>query len=217
MNLLLQKGESLLIEKKSKFIGEAFPISGEAQARERLEAIRKRHWDASHHVYAYICEEATKYSDDNEPSGTAGRPILDVMRGMELTGAMAVVIRYFGGTLLGTGGLLRAYSQSAKEALLNASPAPLQSYLPLSIRTEYTHLGRLQTLSKEQEAEISNIQYEDKITLELLLPTESKEKFLKALRETFDGRVEALVKDPLFGVLQKGRIKNLSEISKESY
>ena len=115
---LLQEGHSEIIEKKSRFIGRALPIESEQQAQEILKEIRKQYYDARHVCYAFQVDQITRSSDDGEPSGTAGRPILDMIGYAGLKNVLVVVTRYFGGVLLGTGGLTRAYGQTAKEAIV---------------------------------------------------------------------------------------------------
>lgn len=202
MKTLTKAGEGTVIEKKSKFIAEAFPVSGEAEAREKLDRIRKKYFDASHHVYAYITKETVKYSDDGEPSGTAGRPIYDIMCALKLQGAMVVVTRYFGGTLLGTGGLLRAYSKAAKEALEDAKVSEVTTYVYAVIRADYGKLARLRALASEKNAKECGIEYGEDICVKLLLREEEAPGFEAALTERFDGRLQAEFSEPVRGVLQ---------------
>ncbi|MCP4685670.1 MAG: YigZ family protein, partial [bacterium] len=112
--------------KGSRFIGETFKVANVAEALEKLDEVRKREYNATHHCYAYITglgrEQVFKYSDDGEPSGTAGRPIYDIIAGADVTSILCVVTRYFGGTKLGTGGLVRAYGETAREALKASEP-----------------------------------------------------------------------------------------------
>ena len=117
---IIESGSGEYIEKKSRFIGELVPVSSEEEAFAYLDAVRKKHYNASHHCFAYVLGEKNqteRASDDGEPSGTAGRPILHVLEGEEICNALIVVTRYFGGTLLGTGGLTRAYTAAAKAAV----------------------------------------------------------------------------------------------------
>ncbi len=116
---IYENGEGEVIEKKSRFIAIAAPVQSEEEATAFVESIRKKYWDARHHCYAYILgekKEIRRMSDDGEPTGTAGKPILDLIEGGDLTNTIIVVTRYFGGTLLGTGGLARAYSSAARAA-----------------------------------------------------------------------------------------------------
>ena len=113
------KGASAeIVEKKSRFIGETYPVTSEEEALEYLEKVKKQFWDARHHCWAYVIGEQRpleRFSDDGEPSGTAGKPILEVIRGKRLPNTLVVVTRYFGGTLLGTGGLVRAYTKASHQ------------------------------------------------------------------------------------------------------
>ena len=117
---LLEGGTSEVVVKKSRFLGITFPVSTPEEAAEQIAGIRKKYYDARHNCYAYRLEGAEKFSDDGEPSQTAGKPMLDVLAGAGLVGALVVVTRYFGGTLLGTGGLVRAYTEAAQEAVKNS-------------------------------------------------------------------------------------------------
>ena len=119
-----QGASAEITEKKSRFIAAVFPVSSEEEATEALENIKKQYWDARHHCWAYVIgtEQVTeRFSDDGEPGGTAGKPILEVIRGQKLYNVLVVVTRYFGGTLLGTGGLVRAYSSACKEGLAHST------------------------------------------------------------------------------------------------
>lgn len=118
--IVCERGYGEYEEKKSRFLAEIVPASSIEEAMAFVESIRKKHYDARHHCFAYVIgrnKEMTRYSDDGEPGGTAGKPILEVLLGADVTDTVAVVTRYFGGTLLGTGGLVRAYTQAAKEGM----------------------------------------------------------------------------------------------------
>ena len=120
-NTIYEGGTDEIVEKKSRFIAQVFPVETEEEVATILEQMKKKYWDARHNCYAFVLGEASQISrcsDDGEPSGTAGRPILEVINGKELTNILIVVTRYFGGTLLGTGGLVRAYSQSAQAGIM---------------------------------------------------------------------------------------------------
>ena len=133
-----------IVEKKSRFIAKLYPVSSEEEALEILEKVRKKYWDARHHCWAFVLGEEQpleRCSDDGEPSGTAGKPILEVLRGAQLRNVLMIVIRYFGGTLLGTGGLVRAYTASSKEAVDAADIVVKIFGYRLKITTDYTGLG----------------------------------------------------------------------------
>lgn len=130
-------GEGEVVEKKSRFIASVRPVSTEEEALAFIETIRKKHWNASHNCFAYVIgerSELARYSDDGEPGGTAGKPMLDVLKGEALCNTAVVVTRYFGGTLLGTGGLVRAYSQAVKEGL--ASSVIITKIRGLNLRSQ---------------------------------------------------------------------------------
>lgn len=137
-------GDGEIVEKKSRFIAEVHPVTSEEEAMEILEQTRKQYWDARHHCWAYIIGRnpaAERMSDDGEPAGTAGKPILEVIRGRELTNVLVIVTRYFGGTLLGTGGLVRAYTAATIEGLKNSESIARIHGVKLGIETNYTDLG----------------------------------------------------------------------------
>ncbi len=133
------EGAAEYTDKKSRFIGELRPVAGEGEARAFIEAARKKYPDASHHVFAYILREGkiTRFSDDGEPGGTAGLPVLNIFRLSEIYDVCCVVTRYFGGTLLGSGGLVRAYSKAAQLALENAGVARMEPWRRLCLRCPY--------------------------------------------------------------------------------
>ncbi len=140
------EGIAEIIEKKSRFIAAVRPVSTEEEAREFIESLKKKHWNATHNVFAYsvgLKNEITRFSDDGEPSGTAGMPVLSVITGNELKNTAIVVTRYFGGTLLGTGGLVRAYGRAASEGLLAAGAVERVFMEEVSFELDYTAYGKL--------------------------------------------------------------------------
>ncbi|MGL5439804.1 MAG: YigZ family protein [Filifactoraceae bacterium] len=145
--------ETLIIIEKSKFISYCFPIKTEDEAQEFLKGIRKKHYDATHNVWAYILGEdmcIQRYSDDGEPSGTAGIPTLDIMRKIGVTDCLIVVSRYFGGVKLGAGGLVRAYSKSAKLAVLDAGIVKYKVYILISLKVDYSLIIKIQQAIKDR-------------------------------------------------------------------
>lgn len=182
-----------MIEKKSRFLASAEPVKSEEEAQALLERARKKYWDASHNCYAYIIgtnSDTQRYSDDGEPGGTAGRPILDVLNGQGLTNVLVVVTRYFGGTLLGTGGLVRAYSKAA-QAALNASVIieKLQGFR-LVIRTDYNGVGKIQYILGQQGIPTVDSQYTDSVLLTVLVSADRLASLKKALTEATSGRAD---------------------------
>ena len=188
-------GEAEFVEKRSRFIGRVWPVDTEAEALEHLKEIRARHWDATHNVYAYILREggAMRYSDDGEPQGTSGMPTLTVFRAKEIQNVLCIVTRYFGGILLGTGGLVRAYSQTAKLALAEAGIARVREWEELLIACPY---GMYEKIRRELElagAVITATDFGTDVSLEALLEKGKCESLNKRLQEISSGNVEALI------------------------
>ena len=143
-------GTGEIVEKKSRFIAQVFPVETEEEAAVYLGDIKKQYWNARHHCWAYIIGEEQvqeRFSDDGEPGGTAGKPILDVIRSHNLHNVLIVVTRYFGGTLLGTGGLVRAYTQSAQAGLAASTMITKIDGYKIKIKTDYSTLGKIQYLA----------------------------------------------------------------------
>lgn len=165
--------EAEIIEKKSRFIATVRPVKSEEEAIAFIESMRKKYWDATHNCFAYVIGErfqVQRCSDDGEPGGTAGKPMLDVLLGEEIHDTVVVVTRYFGGTLLGTGGLVRAY-QGATKAGLQASTVIEKNWgRKLKIGTDYTGLGKIQYILAQRKLSILDTVYTDKVEMEVLIP-----------------------------------------------
>lgn len=185
-----QLGEAEYEDRKSVFIGKAMPVSSEDEALRFLEAVKKKYSDARHHVYAYVLRENSimRFSDDREPQGTAGMPVLDVIRKNGCTDVIIVVTRYFGGTLLGTGGLVRAYTAAAIGALENAEIIKYDIYSEVSVTVSYSDYGKITTALEEFEVRTEDTEYGENVTLLLKLPKSSLEEFEKKLTEITSGR-----------------------------
>lgn len=182
--IVYKSGNGEYIEKKSRFIASVEPVSSEAEAVAYIEAIRKKYWDAKHHCSAFVLgerSELTRCSDDGEPSGTAGKPILEVLMGAQVTGVVVVVTRYFGGTLLGTGGLVRAYTQAAKEGLTTAGIATMRYGTTLTIETDYTDLGKVQYIMAQKGIEIMDSRYTQIVETDVRIPEEQLDMIQKEL------------------------------------
>ncbi len=174
-------GEAEVEVKRSRFIATVQPVSSEAEAQEFLASIRKRYHDATHNCYACTVGsrfELQRSSDDGEPGGTAGRPILEVLLQEEIHDCIVVVTRYFGGTLLGTGGLIRAYQTAAKEGLAHSVIAMRCLGRRYTIRTDYGDLGRLQSLVADEGIPVMDSRYSDVVEMDLIVPEEREEAFL---------------------------------------
>ena len=174
---------------RSRFIGRCFPVESEEAALCLLGDIRKKHWDATHNCFAYRIGEnaAARFSDDGEPGGTAGKPIMDVLTGRGLTNVLCVVTRYFGGILLGAGGLVRAYSKSAADAVTKAG---VVSYLPgtiLDIPMGYSRYGTLEGFIRAN-AEVRNVAFAQNVVVTVAVEDTNLLKFMKEVTERSDGR-----------------------------
>lgn len=163
-----KEASDFFIEKKSKFIGYAKPVKTQEDALEFISKIKSKHWDATHNVYAYVLRENNiqRYSDDGEPSGTAGVPVLDVMLKESLVDVCVVATRYFGGTLLGAGGLVRAYSHTSKIALEAAGIITMAQCSVMSAEVDYSFYDRLNILLSDFSAVILDTSFRDKVCVE---------------------------------------------------
>ena len=170
---VLEGGTGEIVEKKSRFIATVRPVKNEEEALAFLEEMRKKYWDARHNCYAYSIgknREFTRCSDDGEPSGTAGRPMLDVILGEDIYNVAVVVTRYFGGVLLVTGGLVRAYSKAVQEGLAGSLVIEKKKGISLKVTTDYTGIGKIQYIAGERQIPILDSEYTDKVVLKLLVP-----------------------------------------------
>ena len=161
------------------------------EAMQYLEQVRKKYWDARHHCWAYVIGEervTERCSDDGEPSGTAGKPILEVIRGAGLHNIFVVVTRYFGGTLLGTGGLVRAYTESAREGISHSQIITKTYGFKLNLTTDYTGLGKIQYLLGQRGLTILDSVYTEKVDLTVLIPKEEESKLIAEITEATNGQ-----------------------------
>ncbi|MBR6398544.1 MAG: YigZ family protein [Lachnospiraceae bacterium] len=196
---VLVPGVGEVVEKKSRFIGEIFPAETLEEAEERLLAIRKRYYDARHHCFAAVVgvpgtpEEIRRGNDDGEPGGTAGKPMLEVLDGEDLHNTAVVVTRYFGGTLLGTGGLVRAYSAAVKAAIENATIVTVVSGRKIAFRVSYSDAGKLQYLYAKEGIEKPEIAYGQDVVMTLKMRREMGERIKKITAETTNGAAVLLL------------------------
>ena len=184
-------GSGEIVEKKSRFIATVSPVESEEEALAFIEKTRKQYWDDRHNCFAYVIgdhQELMRFSDDGEPKGTAGKPMLDVLLGEELHNTAVVVTRYFGGTLLGTGGLVRAYSGAVQEGLRSCVLAEKRKGLQLSIGTDYSGIGKVQYLLGQRGIRILSSEYTEQVVLTVLVPLEQKRELLDALTEGTNGK-----------------------------
>jgi len=189
--IVYKQGEGEIVEKKSRFIAHVYPVTDESQALEFIETCKKQYWDARHNCYAYVIgkkQELQRFSDDGEPSGTAGKPILEVLLGEELHNTLVIVTRYFGGTLLGTGGLVRAYSAATKAGLENSVITEKCLGKKMLIQTDYNGLGKIQYILAEMDLPILHTEYTDSVELTALIPVWKLQEFEKRLTEATAGK-----------------------------
>jgi len=191
--VLLEGGEGEIIEKKSRFIATVRSCESEAAATDFIEEMKKKYWDARHNCSAFVIGsrgELTRCSDDGEPSGTAGRPMLEVLLGEEVRNVAVVVTRYFGGTLLGTGGLVRAYTQAVKEGLAHCRIGTMRYGCELSIATDYNGVGKILYLLGQRGLEPLDSAYTDTVTLTVLVPIEDENSLIKEVTEATGGKAQ---------------------------
>ena len=183
------------MEKKSKFIASVAPADTEEEALEFLKEIKSKYPDATHNVYAYIIDENNifRYSDDGEPSGTAGMPVLDTIRKEGLVDICVVVTRYFGGTLLGTGGLVHAYGSSAKQGLYEADIITRALCNVVCVKVDYTMSGKIQYMTSTNNLIIEDVVYGDDVTFYICSMLDETEKLIKEITELTYGRATCTV------------------------
>ncbi len=189
--ILYRGGEGELVEKKSRFIATARPVKSEEEAIAFIEEMRKKYWDARHNCSAYVIGErgqVQRCSDDGEPSQTAGRPMLDVLLGAGLKNVCVVVTRYFGGTLLGTGGLVRAYSGAVQEALKSCVIVEKMPGAQIQVGTDYNGVGKLQYVAGQMGITILDTEYTDQVSMIFLVPEELEGSFLSQVTEKTGGK-----------------------------
>ena len=191
-------------EKRSRFIGYCKPVKTEEDATAFINEIRAKHWDARHNVYAYSLREGNlrRYSDDGEPSGTAGMPVLDVITKNEVYDVCVVVTRYFGGILLGKGGLVRAYAQGAKLALEAGQVIKMQSCLLCSLGCSYNQYGKVSAAVIDAGAQIDDTLYEADVVIKFHMPSELLPLLNKKLADISAGEVQAEGKEEKYFVFE---------------
>ena len=191
--LLIKGAEAELVEKKSRFIATVRPVASEEEAAAFIEEMKKKYYDARHNCSAFVIGDRgqlTRSSDDGEPSGTAGRPMLEVLLGSGIRNIAAVVTRYFGGTLLGTGGLVRAYSGVLKEALAKCETARQHFGVRMKIKADYNAVGKLQYILAGRGIAIEDSVYAADVEMTVIAPIEVYDRLCKELVEATSGRAE---------------------------
>lgn len=193
MKIVYQGGEGEITEKKSRFIATVRPVESEEEAAAFIAEMKKKYWDARHNCSAFVIgdrQELTRCSDDGEPAQTAGRPMLDVLLREELHNTAVVVTRYFGGTLLGTGGLVRAYQKSVQEGLAHCRIIDKRPGRELTIQTDYNGLGKIQYILAQQEIPVLQTDYTETVKISVVAPEESEKRLTKEITEKTGGNAE---------------------------
>ena len=198
--ILLSGGSGQIEEKKSVFIANIARADSEEEATAFIETMKKKYWDARHNCSAFVIGERgelTRCSDDGEPSGTAGRPMLEVLLRENIKNIVVVVTRYFGGTLVGTGGLVRAYTQAVKEGLNDCKIGVLRMGVPLALTTDYNGIGKILYLLSAMGLTPKDSDYGEKVTLQVLVPVEEKDRLVRDITEATAGKTEILQENPI--------------------
>lgn len=194
-------GTAEIEEKKSRFIAHVAAADTEEEAFAFIEAMKKQFWDARHNCYAYILGEQAqtmRFSDDGEPTGTAGRPILEVLMGSGIRNLVVVVTRYFGGTLLGTGGLVRAYTKAAQAGLAASMVRTMCCGYEMAIVTDYNGIGKVQHLLMSRGISVEGADYGEQVTVRVYIPCEDKDAVLSAITEATAGKARIDVSEPVY-------------------
>ncbi|SDB30067.1 YigZ family protein [Eubacterium oxidoreducens] len=181
-NILYKGGVGEITEKKSRFIATVLKVTSESEAQAEINRLKKQYWDARHNCYAYVignAGEITRCSDDGEPSGTAGRPILDIITRANVQDCLVVVTRYFGGTLLGTGGLVRAYSQATQAGLAASVICSKSHGVFLDISCDYSSIGKIQYITSQMDIPVLDTVYGECVITKLIVPLDAKDAFVK--------------------------------------
>ncbi len=188
-----QESEATFVEKRSEFIGHVWRVESEEEARAHIEATKKKHYDARHNCWCYIIRGgAVRYSDDGEPQGTAGQPMLNVFQREGVENVCCVVTRYFGGILLGAGGLVRAYTQSAKDALDAAGISVVRRWVAMEVPCTYSMFERAKLEIAAFDGVVENVDYGADVVLSALLPEEKAADFAAHILDASAGTIEVL-------------------------
>lgn len=192
MNIVYKMGTGEIVEKKSRFIAQVFYVKNEDEAIAYINEVKKKYWDAKHHCYAYVLgsnNDIQKCSDDGEPSGTAGKPIMEVIMSRNLTDCLIVVTRYFGGTLLGTGGLIRVYQAASSAGIDNSLTAQVKEGIKGTMIVDYSTIGKLQYLCAEKDAIIYSTEFAENVNICIIVEKHTYDSFIKQIADAFAGKL----------------------------
>lgn len=202
-----EAAEAELVEKRSRFIGQVRPVETEEEARAFVEQVKKKHYDARHNCWCYRLRDGgvERYSDDGEPQGTAGQPMLNVFQREEVTNVVCVVTRYFGGVLLGAGGLVRAYTQSAKDALDAAGVSVVRRWVEAAVPCPYSFFDRVKLEVEAHGGVLGETEYAADVTVHALLPEGQVEAFSARMTELTAGGTEVQILGEAFKAVPVAR------------
>ncbi len=206
--VILEELTGEIVEKKSRFIATLRPVKTEEEAVDFIREMKKKYWNARHNCWAYVIGEEgriKKASDDGEPSRTAGLPMMEILEGQGLFNICAVVTRYFGGTLLGTGGLIRAYQGALRGALAPESMVEAESGIRLSLGLRYDLFGRVKSLAEREGLILADTLYTQEVTLALILPVQREREILDKITEETGGNARIVQREAIrYGCLASG-------------
>ncbi len=191
VRIVYKGGEGEIVEKKSRFLATVQPVHSEEEALDFINRLKKKYWNATHNCSAFVVgggQEIQRCSDDGEPQGTAGRPMLDVLLGEHIRDAAVVVTRYFGGTLLGTGGLVRAYAKAVQEGLANCTVLEKQTGSRLVIETDYNSVGKLQYILGQRGIPVVDAQYAQTVKTTVLVEEAQAAELVDAVTDATNGK-----------------------------
>ena len=190
--VVTKEGTGEIVEKKSRFIGSTFAVESVEEAEKRIAEVSKKYWDARHNCYAYVIgknSENTRCSDNGEPSGTAGKPILEVITGAGLTNTLVIVTRYFGGVLLGTGGLVRAYTQAAQAAIAASETGEMVYARQLTLEVAYNMINNVKYFLEQNKISISDPRYTENVQYDICVREEDKDRITEDLIQKCEGKI----------------------------
>ncbi|MCI8326729.1 MAG: YigZ family protein [Lachnospiraceae bacterium] len=204
---IYKEGIGEIVEKKSRFIATVVPVETEKEALAFIAKMKKQYWEARHNCYAYVIgdgQELQRCSDDGEPSGTAGRPMLEILLREGIHNVAVVVTRYFGGVLLGTGGLVRAYQKAVQEGLAKSEMITKSAGVFGTVQTDYHGVGKVQYILGQNEIAVADSIYTEKVEIQIVVPTEKREVIEKELMEETGGKIEITWdKEVFFAIIDK--------------
>lgn len=210
MKIIYENGFGEIEEKKSRFIAHIYHAESEEEAVCIINEVKKKYWDARHNCYAYVIgdrAELQRFSDDGEPQGTAGKPILDIITKSGIYNCLIVVTRYFGGTLLGTGGLIRAYQAAAKEGLAHSTVLDVTPGIRGEMNTDYNSIGKIQYICAEMGIDILQTEYTENVHIEIVTELEKYEQFVQKITDAFSGKIDVVkIGQQKFGKSENGGV-----------